>query len=82
MSEIKPDKVIDVKGLRCPMPLFKTKKALKNMQPGQVLEVIADDQTTKSTLSAYLEHSGDELLGIVEEKGTIHHFIKKHYKIT
>ncbi len=77
MSERKPDKVIDTKGLNCPMPLIKTKKALQEMQSGQILEVVADDQTTKTTINSFLKHSGDELVELVEAEGIIHHFIKK-----
>lgn len=78
MSEIKPNRVIDVCGLKCPMPLIKTKKALKELEPGQILKVITDDQTTKVTFRSYREKSGDELLKLVEvEKGIIYHFIKK-----
>ena len=77
MSEIKPDKVIDFRGLKCPMPLIKTKKALKELEPGQILKVITDDQTTKVTFRSYREQSGDELLKLEEVgKGVIHHFIK------
>lgn len=77
MSEIKPDKFIDTIGMKCPMPLIYFKKALSDMQPGQILEVVADDQTTKTTFNSFLKQSGDELVEIVEAEGLIHHFIKK-----
>ncbi|MDR6884206.1 TusA-related sulfurtransferase [Bacillus sp. 3255] len=40
---IKVDKVLDAKGLACPMPIVRTKKALEELKAGQVLEVQATD---------------------------------------
>ena len=74
---IKADQVIDVKGQRCPRPLLMTKQTLKTMQPGQILQVIADDVTTKLTFHSYLERSGDELLDMHKEGVDIHFYIKK-----
>ncbi len=77
MTELKPDKVIDVRGLACPRPLLKTKQALSKMEPQQILHVIANDTTTRSTIPAYLGHSGDKLIKIDEDGVDLHHFIKK-----
>jgi tRNA 2-thiouridine synthesizing protein A len=77
MSKIKPDVVVDTKGLQCPRPLLKAKQMLESMQADQVLEVIANDLSTKSTFPAYLKRSGDELLNMTEDGAIIHLFIKK-----
>ena len=77
MTAIKPDKVIDVRGLACPRPLLKTKQTLNEMAPGQILHVIATDKTTKATIPAYLGHSGDRLIRIDDNGFDLHHFIKK-----
>lgn len=77
MSKIKPDVVVDTKGLQCPRPLLKAKQMLESMQADQVLEVIANDLSTKSTFPAYLKRSGDELLDIAEDGAIIHLYIKK-----
>lgn len=77
MPTIKPDTVIDVRGLTCPRPLLKTKQMLSEMDPGQVLHVIANDVTTRPTIPAYLGHSGDKLIKIDEDGAELHHFIKK-----
>ncbi len=42
-KDIKTDFSIDCVGLACPMPIFKTSNKVKEMQPGQVLEVLSDD---------------------------------------
>ncbi|HDH50662.1 MAG TPA: DUF2249 domain-containing protein [Nitrospirae bacterium] len=77
MADIKPDKVLDVRGLKCPMPLVKVRQSLRNMHSGEVLEIVADDITTKSTFAAYLKHSGDELLELDEAGEEIRYYIRK-----
>jgi len=72
-----PDLVIDVKGLHCPRPLLSAKQTLEKMKPGQTLEVIATDTSTKSSFPPYLKRSGDELLKIEMRGEEIHIYIKK-----
>ncbi len=74
---VKPDLVIDVKGLHCPRPLLSAKQTLEKMTPGQTLEVIATDTTTTSSFPPYLKRSGDELLRIEMRGDEIHLLIKK-----
>ena len=74
---MKADVVLDVKGLNCPMPVLKTKKAIDAMQSGQVLEVISTDQETKSDISTLLGRLGHELLQIREEGGIAEFYIEK-----
>jgi tRNA 2-thiouridine synthesizing protein A len=82
MSQIKPDVVVDTKGLHCPRPLLKAKQILESMEGGQVLEVIANDLSTKSTFPSYLKRSGDQLLEITEDGAIIHLYIKKKETIS
>ncbi len=77
MSEIKPDQVLDTKGLNCPMPVLKTKKALDAIESGQVLEVVATDPGAKSDIPALLQRLGHELMNVEEEGGVMSFFIKK-----
>ncbi len=77
MQEIKADIEIDVRGLSCPRPLLKTKQQLSTMERGQILHVISSDETTRITIPAYLDHSGDQLIQINEDGAVLHHFIKK-----
>jgi tRNA 2-thiouridine synthesizing protein A len=74
---MKADVVLDVKGLNCPMPVIKTKKAIDAMQSGQVLEVISTDPGTKSDISILLGRLGHELLHIKEEGGIAEFYICK-----
>ncbi|MCK5152684.1 MAG: sulfurtransferase TusA family protein, partial [Candidatus Thorarchaeota archaeon] len=43
MDEIVPDETLDCVGLYCPQPLFETREAIDQLEPGQVLELLADD---------------------------------------
>ena len=57
MSDIKADVVLDTKGMNCPMPVLKTKKAIDALQSGQVLEVISTDAGSKSDIPALLKRT-------------------------
>ena len=76
-SEIAYDLLIDVKGLQCPLPLLRTKQALEGMNSGQVLKVVATDNTTRMSFPSYLKGSGDELLKMDDHGKEIHHYIRK-----
>ncbi len=69
--------VIDVRGLQCPRPLLRMKKALDELESGQVLKVIATDKATKSTFPPYLRRTGDVLLKLEENGIEYHFFIQK-----
>lgn len=71
------DKVLDVKGLACPMPIVKTRKEMKDMQSGQVLEILATDKGAKADMTAWAKSGGHELLDIQEEGGVLKFWIKK-----
>jgi tRNA 2-thiouridine synthesizing protein A len=71
------NKVLDTKGMNCPMPVIKTKKALEGMNPGEILKVEATDKGSKSDISAFANRTGNELLETKEEGGTFIFFLKK-----
>ena len=71
------DKTIDCVGLYCPMPIVKTAQAIKEMAPGEVLEVIADDVGIKSDMPAWCDKTGNECIGMEEAKGEIKVFVRK-----
>ena len=71
------DKTVDYTGLKCPMPVLKTKKELKAMSSGQVIEVIVDDVGAKKDIPALLNKIGDELVELKEDNGNLIFIIKK-----
>jgi len=70
-------KTLDYTGLRCPMPVLKTKKELKTINSGEVIEVIADDIGAKKDIPAMLNKTGNELVELREDNGNLIFVIKK-----
>lgn len=56
------DKSLDARGLNCPMPILRTKKALKEISIGQTLEVLASDPGSMLDFAAFAKQTGDELV--------------------
>jgi len=56
------DKEIDTRGLNCPLPILKAKKALADMQSGQLLKVLATDAGSVRDFQAFAKQTGNELL--------------------
>ncbi|MGD7053110.1 sulfurtransferase TusA family protein [Sutcliffiella horikoshii] len=71
------NKVLDAKGLACPMPLVKTKKALNEVNAGEILEVITTDKGAKTDLAAWCKATGNELLDMKEENDVFTFYIQK-----
>lgn len=60
-------KELDARGLNCPLPILKTKKALAEMISGQVLRVLATDPGAVRDFQAFAKQTGNELLSHAEE---------------
>lgn len=69
--------ILDAKGLACPMPIVKTKKAMNNMEAGQVLEVQATDKGSKADIKAWAQSTGQQYIGTIEEGGVLKHYLRK-----
>ncbi|MNM55754.1 Sulfurtransferase TusA [compost metagenome] len=74
---LKADMKLDAKGLACPMPIVKTKKAMNELIDGQVLEVQATDKGSKADLAAWSETVGHQYLGTTEDGDVLYHYIRK-----
>ena len=59
-DDITPDESLDCRGLSCPMPVLKTKKAIGKMQSGQILEILSTDTGTKNDMPAFTKRAGHE----------------------
>ena len=57
------DKEIDTRGLNCPLPILKAKKALSDMSTGQTLKVVSTDQGSMRDFQAFARQTGNELVG-------------------
>lgn len=56
------DKILDVKGLNCPLPILRAKKALKEVSMGGTLQVLATDPGSVKDFEAFCRATGNELL--------------------
>ncbi len=77
ITEMKPDFVLDCVGLACPMPIFKTASTMKELKPGQVLEVQSDDDGIEKDMPAWCKMTGQEYLGLKKRNGEYHVFVRK-----
>ncbi|RFU69260.1 hypothetical protein D0469_10060 [Peribacillus saganii] len=77
METIKSNVTLDAKGLACPMPIVKTKKAMTQLEGGQVLEVQATDKGSKADMKAWAESTGHQYLGTIEEGEVLKHYLRK-----
>jgi rhodanese-related sulfurtransferase/TusA-related sulfurtransferase len=77
MNSLKTDLVLDAKGLACPMPIVKTKKAMNTLESGQVLEVLATDKGSKADIKAWAQSSGHQYIGTIEEEDVLKHYLRK-----
>lgn len=68
---------LDAKGLNCPLPVLKTKKALKGLKAGETLEMISTDAGSLKDIEALCRSSGDKLLESGEEGGNYTFLIEK-----
>lgn len=71
------DQVLDCKGLACPMPIVRTKKAIDQLQPGQVIEVQATDKGSLADLQGWAKNTGHQYLGTIHEGDVLKHFLRK-----
>ena len=74
---IETNLVLDAKGLACPMPIVKTRKIMKELTQGNVLEVQATDKGSTADLKAWAESSGHDYLGTTEAEGILKHYLRK-----
>lgn len=71
------DQELDVRGLNCPLPILKTKKALNGMQSGQTIRVLATDPASMLDFKAFSAQSGNPLLESSEANGVYTFLLKK-----
>ena len=71
------DKELDTRGLNCPLPILRTKKALAELQSGQVLKVVATDPGAVKDFQAFSRQTGHQLLAHSEERKEFIFFMRK-----
>jgi tRNA 2-thiouridine synthesizing protein A len=71
------DRQLDVSGLKCPMPILRTKKALADMASGEVLEIRATDPATREDFAAFARQTGHVLLQLIEADASLVFYLKR-----
>ncbi|MBB3128554.1 TusA-related sulfurtransferase [Paenibacillus rhizosphaerae] len=71
------DLVVDTKGLACPMPIVRAKKALDTLEVGQVMEVLSTDKGSVNDFQAWVKQTKHELIKHEEENGVYKFYVKK-----
>lgn len=77
MESLKVDRILDTKGLLCPLPVVKAKLAMEEMSPGQIAKVLCTDPGSKKDFPAWCRETGNKLLQSQEEEGIFVFFIQK-----
>jgi len=68
---------LDAKGLNCPLPILRTKKALGPMSSGEVLKVLSTDAGSVKDMEAFCGQTGNVLQQVGQQNGTFEFYIKK-----
>ncbi|MDB3944682.1 sulfurtransferase TusA family protein [Gammaproteobacteria bacterium] len=68
---------LDARGLNCPLPILRAKKALNGMAAGEVLKIIATDPGSVKDFQAFATQTGNQLLDSSEVNREFHFFLKK-----
>jgi tRNA 2-thiouridine synthesizing protein A len=76
-EEIKVEKVMDLKGLPCPMPVVKVSKGIKEIEVGQVIEAVTTDPGALADFPAWAKTSGNEIVKTEQNDGFIKFYIKR-----
>ncbi len=71
------NKELDARGLNCPLPILRCKKALAEITSGQVLKIVATDAGSVKDFQAFCRQTGNELISFSEAGGEYTYFMKK-----
>ena len=72
-----PDRILDVKGLNCPLPILRTKLLLGELAPGEILHVLTTDPHSVLDFRAYCVRTGHELLAVHEDGETFQFYLRR-----
>jgi TusA-related sulfurtransferase len=72
-----PDRRIDCTGLFCPMPIVKTREAIKQIAPGELLEMLSDDPASLADMKSWAQITGHELVAVARDGGVFRFLVRK-----
>jgi tRNA 2-thiouridine synthesizing protein A len=74
VQPLSADRTLDCLGLFCPIPIVKTREALRTMVVGQILEMLSDDPASDADMRRWVRRTGNELIEVAKS-GTVYHFL-------
>jgi tRNA 2-thiouridine synthesizing protein A len=77
MTEMQVAQLVDTRGMLCPMPIVLANRAMKALQVGDVLKILATDKGALKDFPAWADDTGNELLSSGEENGALMFLIRK-----
>ncbi|MEM1626373.1 MAG: sulfurtransferase TusA family protein [Sulfolobaceae archaeon] len=77
MSQVKVSRTLDLRGMYCPGPVLETAKAIKQVNIGDVIEVLATDPAAEPDLQAWAKRTGQEIVDIKKEGEVIRVLIRR-----
>lgn len=76
-ARISSSRTLDCRGLLCPMPIIEVSKAIKGMEVGQILEMLATDPGSKPDMEAWARQTGHELFDVQEEGDLFKFYVRR-----
>ena len=73
-ASISADRTLDCLGLFCPMPIVKTRDAMRGMAVGQILEMLSDDPASDADMKSWTRRTGNELVAVTKD-GSVYRFL-------
>jgi tRNA 2-thiouridine synthesizing protein A len=74
---MQPDRLVDARGLNCPLPILRTKKALNEMKSGEVIRITATDPASVRDFQAFARQTGNELVEHGEDDGAFWFLLRR-----
>ena len=74
VQPLSADRTLDCLGLFCPIPIVKTREAIRTMVVGQILEMLSDDPASDADMRRWVRRTGNELIEVAKS-GTVYHFL-------
>lgn len=76
-ASVQVDETLDCKGLLCPMPIVKISKAIKKIEVGQVLEMLATDPGSEADMDAWIRQTGHELVDSTQAGDIYKYYVRR-----
>jgi len=73
-TNVTVDRTLDCLGLFCPMPIVKTREAIKRMAVGEILAMLSDDPASDPDMKTWARRTGNDLVAVTKD-GSVYHFL-------